>query len=65
MSLLKSKLANQQSYGETYTSHKKAARASFLVSNVLAKKLRPFSDGELVKEFMDILVEKICPEKSL
>ena len=31
---------------------------------MLAKKLKPFSDGEFVKEFIDILVEKICPDIS-
>jgi hypothetical protein len=43
---------------------KNAARASFHVSYFLAKKLKSFSDGEFVKECMDILVENICPEKS-
>ena len=43
---------------------KNAAQASFHVSNLLAKKLKPFNDGEFVKECKDILVENICPEKS-
>ena len=47
------------------TAHtKNAARTSFHVSNLLANKLKPFSDGEFVKECMDILVENMCPEGS-
>ena len=64
VNLLKSKLANQQSLMVKPTvDTKNAARASFHVSNLLAKKLKPFSDGEFVKECMDIVVENICPEK--
>ena len=40
-----------------------AARASCHVSNLIAKKLKPFSDGEIVKECMDILVETYVPKK--
>ena len=40
------------------------ARARFLNSNLLAKKLKPFSNGEFVKECMDILVGDMCPVKS-
>ena len=47
----------------TYTQN--AARACFHVSNLLVMKLKLFSDGEIVKECMDILVENICPEKKL
>ena len=55
---LRSKLANQQSLMVRPTAHaKNTARASFHVSNLLAKKLRPFSDCEFVKECMDILVD--------
>ena len=39
-------------------------QTSFHVSNLLAVKLKPFSDGQFVKECMDILVENICPVKS-
>lgn len=65
VSLLKSNLANQQSRMSKPTAEtKNAARASFHVSYLLAKKLKPFSDGEFVKECMEILVEDICPEKT-
>ena len=37
--------------------------ASYAVSELLAKKLKPFSDGELIKECIDIVVQHICPEK--
>lgn len=65
VSLLKSKLENQQSVMAKPTADaKNAAWASFHVSYLLAKKLKPFSDGEFVKECMDALVQKICPEKT-
>ena len=41
---------------------KNTAQVSFYVSNLLAK-LKPFSDGEFVKEYMDIVVENIYPKK--
>ena len=43
---------------------KNTARASFHVSNLLANKFRPFSDGEFVKESMDIILDNIYPKKS-
>ena len=61
MSLLRSQLANQQSFMTKPTAD---ARTSFHVSNLLASKLKPFGDGEFVKECMDILVENMCPEGS-
>ena len=64
VSLIKSKLANQHSLmAKPKADTKNAARGSFHVSNLLANKLQPFSDGEFVKECMNILVDKICPEK--
>ena len=61
MSQLKSKLANQQSLIAKRTAHtQNKARASFHVIDLHAKKLKPFSDGESVKDCMDILVELIC-----
>ena len=64
VNLLESKLVNQQSLMVKPTVDiVNAARASFHVSYLLAKKLKPFSDGEFVKECMDIVVENVCPEK--
>ena len=42
---------------------KDAARANFHIGNLLAKEFKPFSDGDFVKECMDILVENMCPQK--
>ena len=62
--LLRSKLEIQQSLMLKPTGHtQNAALAGFRDSNLLAKKLNPLSDGEFVKECMDILVDNICPEK--
>ena len=47
------------------TSHtKNVPLACFHVSSLHAKKLKQFSDSKFVKEYIDILVENICPEKS-
>lgn len=38
-------------------------KASFYISEIIAKKLKPFSDGEFVKECIDAAVDCLCPEK--
>lgn len=38
-------------------------RASFAVSEILAKKMRPFQGGELVKECISAVVDIICPKE--
>ena len=64
VSLLKSKLSNQQSLMAKPTADtKNAAQACFHASNLLSKELKAFSDGKFMKECMDILVENICPEE--
>ena len=38
-------------------------RASFAVSALIVKAMKPFSDGEFVKEFIMAVVKIVCPEK--
>lgn len=40
-----------------------ATRASYAVSEILAKRLKPFKDGELVKECLDAVVDIMCPKQ--
>ena len=37
--------------------------ASYLVSKILAKRMRPFSDGEMVKECLEAVADVAFPEK--
>lgn len=39
-----------------------ATKASFMVAHMLAKRNKPFSDGEFVKECMLQVVNVLCPE---
>jgi hypothetical protein len=38
-------------------------KASFIVSQILAKKMRPFSDGEVIKECLTAVTEIAFPDK--
>ena len=61
---LKNKLFEQQDLlkrGNTETEN--AAIASYEVSLLLAKNCKPFSDGEIIKESLEIVFRNICPEK--
>ena len=38
-------------------------KASYTVAMILARNSKPYSDGEIVKECMESVVEILCPEK--
>jgi len=40
-----------------------ATKASFRIAHLLAKRMKPFSDGELIKTCILSSVEEMCPEK--
>jgi hypothetical protein len=40
-----------------------ATRASFRVAHILAKKGKPFTDGELIKKCLNEAAQEMCPEK--
>ena len=40
-----------------------AAKVSYIVRQLIAKRLKPFSDGEFMKECTDAVIDCMCPEK--
>jgi hypothetical protein len=61
---LKSDLQRQQNIFTVSTkSNDAAVHASFAISQIIAKKSKPFTDGEYVKECIMKAAEILCPEK--
>ncbi|UYV73039.1 EPM2AIP1, partial [Cordylochernes scorpioides] len=62
---LKRGLKSQQSlFTKVKTEQEAATRASFRVALEIAKRGKPFTDGEMIKECIIAVVEEMCPEKS-
>jgi hypothetical protein len=40
-----------------------AVKASYTVSEIIAKRLKPYSDGQFVKECLEVVGDIMCPEK--
>ena len=60
---LVNKLKKQQSvFTKQSIIHDAATEASFMVSYKLAKRNKPFSDGEFIKECMSDVASIMCPE---
>ncbi|UYV82211.1 EPM2AIP1 [Cordylochernes scorpioides] len=63
---LKRGLKSQQSlFTKVKTEQEAATRASFRVALEIAKRGKPFIDGEMIKECIIAVVEEMCPEKVL
>ena len=61
---LKRELSVQQNiFSNTNSESEKAVRASFAISKLIAKKYKPFTDGEFIKECVITSVQIMCPEK--
>ncbi|UYV83924.1 EPM2AIP1 [Cordylochernes scorpioides] len=61
---LKRGLKSQQSlFTKVKTKQEAATRASFRVALEIAKRGKPFTDGEMIKECIIAVVEEMCPEK--
>jgi phosphopantetheinyl transferase (holo-ACP synthase) len=61
---LKSDLQRQQNIFTVSTKSNEAAiHASFAISQITAKKSKPFTDGEYVKECIMKAADMLCPEK--
>lgn len=59
---LKASVMAQQSMVKQFAEESLVATSvSLKISEVIAKKGKPFSDGELVKECLGIFVEEVCP----
>ncbi len=61
---LKKSLTEQQTF---FTKGNKeienAVRVSYAISEIIAARMKPFSDGEFVKECIDVVADIMCPEK--
>uniref|UniRef100_A0A6P7HAL3 General transcription factor II-I repeat domain-containing protein 2A-like n=1 Tax=Diabrotica virgifera virgifera TaxID=50390 RepID=A0A6P7HAL3_DIAVI len=61
---LKRKLsAQQQVFTRANPESTCYVKASYAIAAILAKKSKPFSDGEIVKECLESVAEMLCPEK--
>ncbi|UYV81096.1 EPM2AIP1 [Cordylochernes scorpioides] len=61
---LKRGLKSKQSlFTKVKTEQEAATRASFRVALEIAKRGKPFTDGEMIKECIIAVVEEMCPEK--
>jgi hypothetical protein len=40
-----------------------AVKESYAVSEIIAKRLKPYSDGEFVKECLEVVGDIVCPGK--
>lgn len=61
---LKSKFEKQTSFFTKKRSECEAnTRASYEVSRLIAEKMKPFTDGEFVKQCLMTVVDIVCPEK--
>jgi hypothetical protein len=59
---LKSNLQRQQNiFTVAIKSNEAAVHVNFAISQIIAKKSKPFTDGEYVKECITKAAEKLCP----
>ncbi|XP_035221496.1 polyubiquitin-B [Stegodyphus dumicola] len=54
--------SQQSSFTKLKTEQEAATRASFRVALEIAKRGKPFTDGEMIKECIIAVAEEICPE---
>lgn len=63
---LKKGLSSEQNFfKKTATQNSNIVKASYVVANLIAKKSKPFIDGEFIKECMESVARIICPENQL
>ena len=61
---LKNVLIGQQSvFTNLFLQQESVAAASYIVAEVIAKKSKPFSDREFVKECLHCIADVLCPKK--
>ncbi|XP_067123968.1 general transcription factor II-I repeat domain-containing protein 2-like [Centruroides vittatus] len=63
MVLKKSLISQQKVFSNVTTRRESFIKASFVVANLIAKKSKPFSDGEFIKECMESVADILCPDK--
>ena len=55
--------SKQSVFTKKIAENEAATRASFRVAHMLAKKGKPFIDGELIKRCLKEVAKEMCPEK--
>lgn len=65
LAALKSHQKAQQTMFSSFLQHPSAiVKASYSVAMLIAKKMKPFSDGELVKDCLEAVIKDVLPDKS-
>lgn len=65
ISSLKQSVVSQQSFFKVANQSSEAAtKVSFLIAEAIAKKGKPFSDGEFVKDCLKMFTDLVCPDKN-
>lgn len=65
LSALKLELKNQQNRLKSLLhSSSDIIKSSYSVASIIAKKMKPFSDGEFVKECLNAVIKDVLPDKS-
>ncbi|KAI6661857.1 General transcription factor II-I repeat domain-containing protein 2-like [Oopsacas minuta] len=61
---LKRNLKSEQSiFSKNDNSVKSITAVSFAISNIIAKRMKPFTDGEFIKECLNEFADQCCPDK--
>lgn len=61
---LRKSLSSQQKFFKKATTQADSiVKASYVVANLIAKKSKPFTDGEFIKQCMESVADVICPDK--
>ena len=62
-SLRKALTSQQQQFYKPSHENQKLTKVSYVVSDIIAKRLKPHTDGEFVKECFQAFTDIVCPEK--
>ena len=60
---LKKNLKSEQSIFSKLTVRSSVTAVSFAISNIIAKRMKPFTDGEYIKECLNEFADQCCPDK--
>jgi hypothetical protein len=64
VSYLRKKLTSQQTLMAKSTNDSEiSVKTSYAVSEIIAKRWKPYSDGEFVKEYFEVVWDNICRER--
>ncbi|KAI6655961.1 General transcription factor II-I repeat domain-containing protein 2-like [Oopsacas minuta] len=55
--------SEQSSFSKNDNSVKSITAVSFAISNIIAKRMKPFTDGEFIKECLNEFADQCCPDK--